>query len=162
VPYLDPADVRLILAGTENAAGTAASLTDNDLTDAISEAQDEVDGRLAARYDTPFTDPPTVVVNITRDIAAYLATLTYRRGDPIQPGETIQLRYNRAQNLLSQAANGTFPLPLPGGGGDEAAAANVVNNPTSGDLWTEQDFHLVQRPAQWSGITNDVFPRPGW
>jgi len=161
VPYLQPDDVRLILAGTENAAGTAASLTDNDLTDAIAEAQDEVDGRLAARYETPFDAPPTVVVNITRDIAAYLATLTYRRGDPIQPTETVQLRYNRAQNLLGQAANGTLPLLLPGGTPGQTEGENEpadVENPYDGDLFQMRDFGIGPVISE-SSIGSPFWPR---
>lgn len=162
--YLAPNDLRLILAGSENAPGTAAALSDQDLQDAIDEAQSEVDGKLADRYGPllPFAAPPKIVINITRDIAAYLATLTARKGDPIQPGDPVQLRYNRAQGLLTQAANGQIELPTPDGavGSEETPVPTVaVNNPTDGALWTERDFSLTQVPAGVNSLTTWAWPR---
>lgn len=162
--YLDPADLRTTLAGSTDTSGTAATLSDDDLYDAIWEAQAEVDGRLGERFNTPFTNPPALVVNITRDIAAYLATLTYRRGEAIGQTEPIQLRYARAETMLQQAAIGVLMLTVPGsdptetvGGGSEA----VVVNPTSGPLWTERDFALTQTPSGVDSLTTwPIWPRP--
>lgn len=148
-PYLLPADVRNVLAGTAALTGSAATLSDDDLFEAIFEAQSEVNARLAARYTVPFADDvPPLVISITRDIAGYLATLTYRRGEPVQTGDPVLLRYTRAQALLTQAANGNLVLPIADGiaTGNEAATANaVVANPVDGDLWTVNDFDLRTR-----------------
>lgn len=142
--YLDVTDLRNLLGGTESLAGTAASLSDPDLQDAINQAQAEVDGRLSVRYSTPFADPPELIVKITGDIAAYQATLLARRGEPILANEAVVLRYQRAQTLLAQAAAGNLALPVataPAGPGGEPA----VQNPVDGDLWAPADFDLVPR-----------------
>lgn len=160
-PYVIPQDVRDTLAGTESLTGTAAGLTDDDLTQAIEEAQTEIDGRLVGRYDTPFTDPPTLVVALTRDIAAYLATLTQRRGEPIAANEPIQLRYNRAQTLLAQAASGALPLAVPGadpGQTEGETEAGVVANRYDGDLFGPADFGLATVPS----FSSLPFPWSGW
>lgn len=149
--YTSPADVRIALAGSENAPGTAAALSDNDLYDTINEAQAEVDARLEGRYSTPFTHPPLLVITITRSIAAYLATLVYRRGEPIQPGDPVLLRYQRAQTLLGQIASGqtVLPAPPPQAAGTTVAAASqvAVVNPVDGDLWSLADFDLARQPT---------------
>ena len=52
-PYCTPDEVRHVLAAGADeidAAETAASLGDNELSGAIEDAQNEVDGKLAARY----------------------------------------------------------------------------------------------------------------
>lgn len=148
MPYAVPDDVRGVLAGSELLAGTAASLTDTDLVTAIDEAQQEVDGRLAARYAVPFTDPPpAVVASVTRDIAAWLATLTWRRGEPIAATEPAALRYQRAEGLLGQLASGNLSLdvdPAP-----VAASQAAVANRYDGDLFGPDDFGLGPAPAGW-------------
>jgi phage gp36-like protein len=141
--YLTPTALRLALAGSENLTGTAADLSDADLTDAIEQAQAEVDGRLSTLYDTPFAAPSQIVIDITRDIAAYLATLTYRRGDPLQPGEAVTLRYTRAQQMLKDASKGDLPLPSTTGSGTEMPATVAsVSNPYDGDLFQTGDFGI--------------------
>lgn len=140
--YLDATALRNILGGTENLAGTAASLSDDDLTSAVDQAQAEVDGRLAVRYTTPFVDPPQLVIDITGDIAAYVATLVYRRGEPITAGESILLRYQRAQALLAQAASGALALPAAQAVPTSDGEPTVVN-PIDGDLWCPADFGLA-------------------
>jgi phage gp36-like protein len=154
--YVTPTDIRNALASTSNLPGSAAVLQDADLNDAISEAQSEVDGKLANRYGPllPFAagSVPTLVVNITRDIAAYLATLTYRRGNPIQPGDPVQLRYTQAEKKLDAIAAGTIELPTPDGATGTQEAANptgVVANPVDGDLWNAADFDLRERVGVW-------------
>lgn len=110
--YAAPADVRLALSpdGDQTDVESAASLEDGDLNAAIQAAQDEVDGKIAARYQLPLVTVPDILMRITRDIAGWLATLTYRRGDPIDPHDPVQLRYNAAEALLTQIQLGTLAL----------------------------------------------------
>lgn len=149
-PYLMAQDLREALAGTENLAGTAATLSDNDLADAIRKAQAEVDAKLGTRgYTVPFTDPPELVIDITTDIAAYLATLTYRRGEQINRDEPVSLAYTRAEQMLTQITSGAATLQAPGGAVEAASAAGVVVNPVAGDLWGPADFDLVQQSTNF-------------
>lgn len=121
--------------------GTAAWLSDNEIEEAIEDAATEINGRLAPRYDLPFETIPPLVETLNRDIAAYLATLTYRRGTPIPDSDPVALRYDRAQKLLTSAAKGDLQLV------DEAEGAPVstlaeatVVNPYSGDLFSADEF----------------------
>lgn len=111
--YAAPADVRLVLSpgGDTTDVESAASLSDPDLQAAIQAAQDEVDGKISGRYPLPIATPvPDILMRITRDIGAWGATLTYRRGDPIDPHDAVQLRYNAAEALLTQIQNGQLAL----------------------------------------------------
>lgn len=149
MPYTDPTDLRLALApgGALNPA-TAASLTDAELADAIAEAEQEVDGRLAARYAVPFPDGsvPPLVAQITRDLASFKATLVHRKGDPLPADHPVRLRHDHAQALLRQLVRGEIDLP----GVDEAVGAlrqAAVVNPYEGALFGLSDFGLgVRQP----------------
>lgn len=111
--YTDVSAVRLALSpgGDESDTGSAASLADADLQAAIDDATDEVNGKITARYPLPIAAPvPSILARICRDIAAYFATLTYRRGDPLLPGDPVALRYKAAEDLLTQIQTGMLSL----------------------------------------------------
>lgn len=97
----------------DQTAGNAASLSDETLLSEINSAQQRVDGRLAQVYRVPFDDPvPTLIRDITRDIAAYLSDLTFREvrdyGSELNP---VYLRYKDALALLEQIATGKTSVP---------------------------------------------------
>lgn len=142
--YATPQTVRQALSpdGT-NAPGTAASLSDAQILDAISEATTELDGRLAARYKVPFPDPaPALIQAVVRDIAAYLATLTYRKGNPLLPDDPVRLRYSRASSMLTDIAAGKVELPAGGITVPETGGHAAVVNPYEGDLFELRDLGL--------------------
>lgn len=143
--YADTGTVRDILdPDGARGPGTAACLSDDKLQEAIDEATSEVDGRLAVRYSTPFADPaPALVANITRDVAAYLATLTHRKGNPMAQDDPVRLRYARASTLLAQLVSGGVSLDV-GLNPPADEAQVVVVNPYEGDLFTMDDFGLGQ------------------
>ena len=66
--------------------GSAAGMSDTQLGAACVEADTEVIGRVYKRYPTLPDPGPPLLVSIAVDIAAYLATLTVRRGDPLLRG----------------------------------------------------------------------------
>jgi phage gp36-like protein len=138
--YADPSDVRLALSpgGDEADTGSAASLSDEDLNAALDDAMEEIDGKIRGRYSLPFTDVPPIVARVATDLAAFFATLTYRRGDPIQPGDPVLLRYNAAEALLTQIQKGMIDLD------DTAVLAQggqpVVANVLTGNLFDTDDF----------------------
>lgn len=145
--YVTASDVTTVLGPTSAAATQPSSV----MADAIAEAQAEVDGRLGERYPIPFTEPvPQPVYAVTRDIAAYLAVLTARNGDPLAPGEPIVLRYTRAQNLLNLMATGAVKLPAdPGKPPIIDSGAAIVVNPYAGELFGLSAFQLVQQSSWW-------------
>jgi phage gp36-like protein len=132
--YTTRDEVRLALSpdGDVTDEGSAASLADNDLDDAVADAQAEVDGKIGGgRFNAATV--PELVQNLTRDIAAYLATLTHRRGDPIDPNDPVQKRYDRAQSLLAGIQSGKIELSgEPEADSVDATIANVYE----GDLFT--------------------------
>ena len=122
--YVTADEVRVVLArDAARPEGTAAELGDDELSVHIESAQAQVDGRISGRYTVPFPDGsvPRLVVDIVRDIAAYLADLTYRQGlDYESDRDPVVLRYQQAMALLGQIAAGQIDLPVPpepGGGG---------------------------------------------
>jgi phage gp36-like protein len=134
--YTALTDLRYALApGGGSDPATASSLTDVELGDAIEEASAEVDAELAALYAVPLDDPvPPIVARITRDIAAYLATLTHRRGVPLSTDDPARLRGDQARALLRRIGSGQAGLVGVGGTSD-AADGSAVANPYSGEMW---------------------------
>lgn len=149
VRYVTPEQVRDALApdGVDPDNATAASDSDSALVDRIVEAADQVDAELGRRYTVPFTGTvPSLVVSLTRDIAAYLATLTFRRGDPVPSGDPVALRYDRALKLLADLSSGKAELPTDSGGEAETGQVEVVN-PYEGDLFGVDDFAVGPDPG---------------
>lgn len=137
--YTDPDGVRSVLADSSD-PGTAAALEDWQLYAAIQDAQAEVDARVPGA--PPATVPP-LLVNLTRDIAAYLATLTHRKGDPIASDDPVRLRYQRAQQILTDISAGRIELS----GAPDSTADVAVVNPYEGALWDLRDLELGPAPA---------------
>lgn len=137
--YSTPQDVRTALTpgGQQSDLSTGASLADEQINDAIAQADTIIDSYLGLLYVIPTSEvpvegsePPTTVTvapfpvrYFSRDIAAWLATLTFKRNQDIPPDDPIRLRYNMTMNLLQRYSDGTAVLPnppftAPGGGAD--------------------------------------------
>lgn len=158
--YASTLDVRAALSpGAETSdTGTASDLPDWQLQDAIDEAQAIVDGYLNNRYQIPVSDIDVVnpnnpletwvfevaaapVRSWTRDIAAYLATLTYRRGKDLGADDPIRLRYGLVRDLLGQAQDGTIILPFPTNDTDVSGRVEIFNL-YDGVMFTLDDLGL--------------------
>jgi phage gp36-like protein len=119
VAYTTPDDVRAVLdpdwqagvTGGDTAPQSAAALSDEQLQQAIDEAAAQVDGYLAGRYVTPLAPTPAAVATVTRDFAAWRASLTYARGLPLPADDPVRLRYADAMSLLIALATGRATLP---------------------------------------------------
>jgi phage gp36-like protein len=160
-PYVTLAQVRDALAPSGSltpGVATAASLSDAELTSAIADAQTEVDARLQGYSPAPFdvSAIPPIVTRITRDIAAYLATLTFRQGDPMLPDHPVSLRYAAAQALLTAIAKGTMEAPgapVDSSGVAEEQTAAVINpyetwRARPGAPWPSGDTIAMVEPSQ--------------
>jgi phage gp36-like protein len=147
--YTTPNGVRLILAPEGNPdPSTAAGLSDVELQEAIDEGASEINARLGSRYSVPFAGAvPTLIEKLNRDIAAYLANLVYRRGDPLDVDDPVRLRYNRARDLLNQLAKGEVSLLGEAGIVEGEGAEAFVVNPYDGNLFVLDDFSLGTREA---------------
>lgn len=169
--YSTPAMVRQALVPSLNGnlpaatTNTAADLSDAQINDAIAEADSVIDGYLANFYATPVVavgdpDPliPHPVDYWSRDIAAYLATCSYRGQLSIQTTDPVSLRYTAVLGFLKDVSTGKANLPLPRLGGDSVGlgAADAPINPYIGDLWDPSDFSLSPAPlghgwGPWNG-----------
>ena len=150
MPYSTKEEVRLALAPNgdpDGDLGTAAALSDEQIDNAITEADAQVDGRLSNRYSVPFDgDPPALVKTLSQDIAAYLSTLTYQRTEPITDDHPVRLRYARALVILDQLAEGDIDLIGATGPESLTGEAHVVN-PYDGALFQLSDFALETAPG---------------
>ena len=154
--YSTPQEVRLALVPTGDGGQptapthTAADLTDEQLADAIAEGDSIIDGYLGGRYTTP-VEPvsgtvPAPLAMWSRSLAAYFATLAYRRGQDFADTDPVARRYNAVMLALKDVEAGKLLLPLPQPGGGTGTALSAVGqavNPYIGDLWTPEDFDLT-------------------
>lgn len=112
-----------------------------------------MDSKLAGRYAVPFADGdvPGLVALLTRDVAAYGATLTHRRFQPLDERHPVALRYAKATALLDALSDGDAAIP---GEAVSAAGAVAVENPYDGTLFLPEDFDLGPAPdraVRWLG-----------
>lgn len=159
--YSTPDEVRLALApspmGAQPAQDTAAALSDEQLADAIRQADSRIDGYLAGRYAVPVApvgSPPVVpglVAGWSRDLAAYGATLTLYRNRPVEATNTAYLRYLDVMRDLAAVQKGQMILSLPQATSDDGSGgyAGVVNTQPP-DLFGAVDFGAP--PRMGSGL----------
>lgn len=140
--YCDVASVRLALNITsdgsiaENSIWSAAGLTDEQIGDAIQEAMVVVDSYVTVDADAV----PGRIKYLTRSIAAYYATLSFRVSKDLTDTDPVIRRYNSAMDLLKGLRTGaTTPLPPPVGGPDTATDVGAIN-PYDDNLWSASDW----------------------
>lgn len=153
-----------------DSTNTCADMTDEQLKDAIAEADSTIDGYLARYYKTPVEAalPAGQIHPVdywSRNLAAYNATLTYSERLDFTDQDPIARRFLATMDLLKQVANGTLTLDglkLPGDGGSATASgASAPHQPYTGDLFDAADFNLS--PAGSGGAFLDGgWPRPWW
>lgn len=136
--YSSPADVRNALTPVADVAvpDTATTFEDAQIEDAIKEADGNIDTYLGGKFSVS-QDPDLPAVAIyparawSRDIAAYLVTLTYRKSKDLQPDDPIRLRFLWVMDILEKIANGdllpNLPPPVDPGPGLGPQGAFVYN-----------------------------------
>jgi phage gp36-like protein len=138
--------------------GTAADLSNAQLTDAINEADSVIDSYIGGRYTTPVASVNDAVPHPidfwSRNIAAYLATLTKRGSQDFADTDPIARRYTATMLALTAVRDGKAVLPDPipeiltdtGSGG----ASGVINT-YEGDMFRLGDFGLetTWTPEPW-------------
>ncbi len=90
--------------------------------EAVADADAEIDGYLARRYDVPMSPAPRVLNKFSKDIAAY--NLMSRIGiDEQDRDKTYLNRYNAAVRFLEGVAKGMISIGTGDAGGTNAQAA---------------------------------------
>lgn len=173
--YSTPALVRKALApqvgdGTtvpDPLSNTAADLTNEQLDDAIAEADSIIDGYLAKRYATPVKAVEAAIPHPidywSRTLAAYLATCTYRGSMDFTDNDPIYRRFVQVMDLLKAVAKGDLALGLPTAGsasGEDgnatAGGATAAINPYIGTLFPASDFDV--NGGVWPNETHGRHP----
>ena len=133
-----------------NLSHTAADLSDPELADAIAEADSTIDGALSGRYAVPVANDgsgnvPHPIDYWSRNLAAYIATLSYRGSQDFSDDDPIARRYRMTQDAINMVATGKASLPLPSQTGTNSqVGVHSAYNPYVGDLWTPDDFNLTE------------------
>lgn len=128
--YCTVRDVRMALAPIADWAktATAAILSDEQITDAINEAEGIIDGYISRRYlvtliESEEPDPnnqgqtievlaaPVPVRGFARNIAAYLAALTHYQNKDLTEDNPVRLRYGVALTSLIAIRDDKADLP---------------------------------------------------
>ncbi len=140
---------------------TAAGFDDWQIEDGIEEAEGIVNAHVLSRYTIPtgeveVEDPenpgntlvwvvaPSPVRGWTRDIAAWLVTLTHRKSKDIGEDDPVRLRYLMVMGMLEDIRDRKSSLPgsvFPPAEEDSVSAV-FVENLYEGKLFDPEDFGL--------------------
>jgi phage gp36-like protein len=149
VTYTTPDEVRAVLVhdGIARDRSTAACLDDATIQGACQQATDEIDAVLGGLYSVPFDNPitwpdgvPAMVSDIAAGVAAYLATLLFLKGMPLEPTNPVSLLYARVERHLAMLQSRQMVMQ-DNGSEPETVDATVVN-PYKGRLFTEDNFGI--------------------
>jgi len=132
---------------------TAADLTNDQIQDAINEADSTIDGMIGRFYAVPVASVaggeegglvvPHPIDYWSRNLAAYNATLSYRGSMDFTDDDPVARRYNATMTALNAVQAGNAQLQLPDNVSLNAATgASAPYNPYSGDLFSVGDFDL--------------------
>ena len=162
--YASIADLKLTMDGTDSGSGTAAQLSDAQLTLALQAASNRVSVYAGNVFDgsTPQATPPDIFHDLTLDLATFWATVTYRKSKALAPDDPVRLRYNDAQAILNAVRYGKLRLDVvaPGGVGEETGI--IINNIPR--IFTGEDSNTTLNPMTGSlqaDVPSDMW-RPGY
>jgi phage gp36-like protein len=136
--YADVADLKAVLGGTDSGVGTAAQLTDTQLTLALMSATNRVSAYVGNIFDgsTQQAVPPVLLHDLTLDIAAFWATATYLKNKEIPSTHPVFLKYTETMKFLNEIRDGKvrFDPVVVGGIGEEVGVViNRIPNIFSSD-----------------------------
>jgi hypothetical protein len=158
--YATTGDLRLVLDGTDAGTGTAAQLSDAQLTLALTAASTRVSTYTGNVWDssTPQAVPPDLIHDLTLDLAAWWATRFYSKHKDMSPNHPVVLGYTEALKVLDDIRAGRIrpDVQAPGGVGQETG--HVVN-PLPG-IFTHADSNTYWDPG--SGTIEADTPPDQW
>lgn len=109
--YASIAELRLVLDGTDAGQGTAAQLSDEQLTLALQAATDRVSMFAGVVYDPSAV--PGLAHDLALDLASWWATTYYLKAKDMGPNHPVVLRYTEAMKVLTQVRQGLVDLDIP-------------------------------------------------
>lgn len=162
--YVAPLDIREAVAPDGSFTGTCAELSDDQLQRSILRAQQLVDGITGVVFGDE--NAPELIKGLVLALAAYYATLAYRKGLPLDPNHPIRLQYEDAQTTLRGIKGGQiqFEPSAPNTDSPPVSPKPRVRNPGAlqvAQLFTLDDAGLTVRtggrhgpeiePSNWDG-----------
>lgn len=144
--YCEIPDVRFALVdlGTSTNTNTAADMDDTTITDSIAEGSAQVDVYIGGPYRPDLGDiVPDIIKYLTRDVAAFLATCTWRKSKDFAADDPVLMRWNWAIEQLKAFASGAASIP--GGGPTNVDEVATVANPYPFTLFYPWQFDLWGR-----------------
>lgn len=158
--YANVADLREVLQGTDTGVGTAAQLSDTQLTLALTSASNRVSVYAGSVFDssTPQAVPPAIFHDLTLDLAGFWALKTYMKNKVIAPDHPVFIAYSNAQTMLNNVRDGKIRLDVqPVGGGPGLETGVIINRIPP--IFTGDDSNT--RVGQSGFLESDV-PLGGW
>lgn len=163
ITWCAPDDIRQNVAGTDQGTGTCATLTDDQLTTAITRAAAKVAAYTGTTYEPDAADPvvtaPELVITCTIQIATYYATLTYRKGKDMSAMDPVYLGYEDAMKTLTDVVNGWIEVD-PSTPGEPETEPGYVRNTLPG-IFDHTDSGTLINPLT-RRVEPDFGPGQGW
>lgn len=141
---------------------TAAGLPTDQLVDAIEEADSTIRTYIGGSYQIPQSpDDASVAVQPvrfwSRNIAAWLANLTYMGSKDVSPDDPVRLRYNETMAILISIRDGKSrpplePVPVSSSGGGGSAVFNLYE----GNLFGPED--VLRGNSRTVSYNSDFWP----
>jgi phage gp36-like protein len=160
--YATVADLRAVMAGSDNGAGTASQLSPEQLTLALYAASNRVSVYAGNVYDgsTPEAVPPPILHDLTLDLAVFWATKTYLKYKEIPNTSPVYIAYQNAMSILQDVRAGKiFLSPAEAPGPDPEDMGRVINRIPG--VFTRQDSNTRINPMT-GGIEAETAPGMGW
>lgn len=147
--YSDVDTVRLVLSSDmAETGGTAADLSDDQITYEIQSASAMIDSELRVAYMVPFDPVPFLIKSICTDIAAYRTDLNYRKSREYDSQNMpIILRYNMANQTLQELKRGDKTLSA--SRSDPNSEGAMVVHQYQYELFDSNEFNLFGPFAGW-------------
>jgi phage gp36-like protein len=155
--YATVADLRNVMSGTDSGTGTAAQLSEEQLTLALYAASNRISVYAGNVYDSsgPAANPPAILHDLTLDLAAFWAAKTYMKFKEIPATSPTYIAYKDAMAILEAVRDGKIlldPATAPGIGSEVGVIINRVPaiftgrdsntrlNPMTGTLEADSPF----------------------
>lgn len=137
--YSTATDVRVLLEGV-----TVTVKSDADIAILITDADNEINSKLASKYSVPFSTTPPIIKTLSKTIAAYYVMRDLFTNDSQNKNEWTD-SYKDALRTLEKMSKGEY-IVLDSSGAELAKSAEVLKS-------NHQDHHTtfdVDKPEDWS------------
>ena len=129
--YASVADLRNVMDATDSGTGTAAQLTDAQLTLALYAGSNRVSVFAGNIYDSsvPEAVPPGILHDLALDLACFWAYKTYFKSKSIAADHPVFIAYRDATAILEDVRDGKIlldPVAAPGIGSETGVVINRI------------------------------------